>query len=70
MLGNHIFTMRASLINSFTIPVGPNCGISDFLSVPYTISIKTFCIKTISSCNVLLVVHLQNLSDLRKTKFQ
>ena len=69
MLGNHIFTMRASLINSFTIPVGPNCGISDFLSVPYTISVKTFCMKT-SSFNVLLVVHLQNLSELRKTKFQ
>ena len=35
-----LYAMRASLMNSFTIPVGPKCEISDFLGAPYTISIK------------------------------
>ena len=65
MLRNHIFTMRASLINSFTIPVKLNCGISDFLSVPYTIGIK----KLFASKLFLVVMYFW-LSEPRKTKFQ
>ena len=65
MLGNQIFTKRASLINSFTIPLGPSCGISDFLSVPFTIVIKKlFALK------LFLVVMYFWLSEPRKTKFQ